>query len=267
MRNQCHPRRKLIARDDQSIREAEVEALSKGFENPYSITGLIEEDESKYLEMGFPKEELKNLTPFRRAVLNDIWNSSGGTAKILSGDELDEFGITANEDIDRPLISVYKPSEYPDTSTSQYIKVTSITGLVGSGKWAKSVANALAWSDDWNIVDHMSVNVWWTRNIIGQVTSHAEWGIMIDAVPKTGISYKSVDIPHSNAYSIDSVLEVILKKPKSSSGSMDIVAKGGYTTTSINWGASISYPPGITFTPSDKVFQRANTRNVNDPIK
>ncbi|SCY59064.1 hypothetical protein SAMN05720606_106228 [Paenibacillus polysaccharolyticus] len=212
------------------------------------------------LKAGYPQEVLQLNDIQKDEIVNFIKSHPDYTISHLKNPNDDEYTIQSNSNLNT-FLTVASSAEYPNTSTSQYKDILVSGGLKGNVN-SKSVGAGAAWSGQWNIVKTFAYASWRTKNFLGVETTHTADSILVDAAAQKGVTYSYDGIP-SNGYYAGTSLLVTIKKPLSSHGSFDVVGKQAYTTSSVNWSATISSTPGITFGPSDKVYQRAAIQNVN----
>ncbi|CAM4521565.1 hypothetical protein [Paenibacillus xylanexedens] len=212
------------------------------------------------LKAGYPQEVLELDDIQKDEMVKFIKTHPDYTISTIENPKDDEYTIQSNSNINTYL-TVASSADYPNTSTSQYKDILVSGGLKGNVN-SKAVGAGAAWSGQWNIVRSTAYASWRTKNFLGVETSHTAESILVDAAAQKGVTYSYDGIPGNGYYAGTSLL-VTIKKPLSSHGSFDVVGKQAYTTSSVNWSATISSTPGITFGPSDKVYQRAAVQNVN----
>ncbi|SEK49210.1 hypothetical protein [Paenibacillus sp. OK003] len=212
------------------------------------------------IKAGYP-QEISELNEIQKdEIIKFIKSHPDYTISTIENPNEDDYTIQSNSNLNTYL-TVASSADYPNTSTSQYKDIL-VSGSLKANVNSKAVGAGAAWSGQWNIVRSFAYASWKTKNFLGVETSHTADSVLVDAAPQAGVTYSYDGVP-SNGYYAGTSLLVTIKKPISSHGSFDVVGKQAYTTSSVNWSATISSTPGITFGPSDKVYQKAATQNVN----
>lgn len=212
----------------------------------------MNEVDNKLVKMGATQEDLNRMSIFQKKVLAKFYDKHNGKAVLLKSDEKNEVGIESLSNL-----SIYGGASY-DGSDSNY----KYAGIM----WASSCDTSLekagigtAFSDNWNIIDHEAItryNDFWGNYIY-------EYGELIDATPEAGVAY-GYDNYSSWTDDVGWTLEVNLRRPVADSGTTDVVGKCCYSAEDdITLGANISISPSITFTPSNSVYQKAETDYFN----
>lgn len=184
----------------------------------------------------------------------EVYDLYDGTAELLPSGS-DEYSLFDENNIEIWIVGGNVNPCVPSTYTCKDVSVVgSVEKYWFQVNDIEAVGAGIAWSDDWNYIDYeaeLSYN-----NLIGN--SVTKDMILIDAVPKTGVTFKYSDIPWyvSKVYLSFSVK---LRRTAGDSGTTDAVGKIAYTEEDVIISSTVSTAPGVTFTPTDKVYQKAAT--------
>lgn len=219
-----------------------------------SSTSANDDTTEKLLSMGFSESAILEMDNIKKDVFLRLYDKYDGTAKLLPKTSEESSIFSAENDIDVYIVG----GNVGQSSPGYKFKGLSIVGGISKNilekGTIKTVAAAAAWSDNWNFVDHdaqVEYGDFWGSPVTKNMT-------LIDASPKVGLSYKFSSVP-SHLNNIYTTLSVTLRRADGDSGTTDAVGKIGYTEESVNISASFSANPSVTFTPTEKVYQKAHT--------
>lgn len=210
-------------------------------------------DDEKLRDMGFSNDEISEMDSIKKGVFLKVYDYYDGTARLIPTDE-GEISL-----LDESQIQVYTIGGSVGSCMSGYkCKGLSVVGEIDKPWYEagtlKAVLAGAAWSDDWNYIGYeaeVDYGDFWGNPVTAAM-------ILTDAVPKTGLSFKYTAIP-SHVNDIYTSVHVDLRRATGDSGTTDAVGKVGFSEEEIIASAFISAAPGVTFTPVDKIYQKAST--------
>lgn len=208
----------------------------------------------KLLSMGFSETEILQMNNVKKDVFLKLYDKYNGTAKLLPRTSEEYSIMSAEEDIDVYIVGGNVSQSAPGYKFKGITVVGGVDKTSAETEVIKTVAAAAAWSDNWNYIDYsaeVSYGDFWGNSVTKSMT-------LTDAVPKAGLSFKFSSIPwHVN--DIYTSVSVTLRRAAGDTGTTDAVGKIGYTEESVSISATISADPSVTFTPTENVYQKANT--------
>jgi hypothetical protein len=214
--------------------------------------------EDKLVEMGFTSYEITQMSERKKKVLLETYEKFNGTSRVLPSED---GGITTmSEDF---VDIVMLAGNVGSCQTGYICKGITVIGDInvpfwGNNSYITQPVIGAAWADNWSYFDYEAEVKWGDYFGVDQ----ADDMTLVDATPEAGLGFKHPNLGHGVREATMEMHITIRRQTSAGTGTTDIAAKTGYTGSTTIVGATISGSPSITFTPSSKIYQVADTSTV-----
>lgn len=242
---------------------------------PSSISANGSDQNQSLLNMGVPQEVINGMSNPTKEFwvkknkevgggLQYLGNQEEPTIHPFAADFFEKQAYIFGKKLTASDLNVPYYSAVTYNSSKQYWSIIGYGNAYKSGGSGTSTALGIAWSDKWAYEWTDGDANYETCNFIGicNFTYNTGNATLVDATPKTGVTYKYTNYA-SNTRTYQMLVEAVISRPVNDTGTTNLAMKYAIARNTVTWSATVSDAPGITISPTTSTEQIAGIGVIN----